>query len=208
MVEANDAIAVTDALGLDHYHVIGTSRGGILAVVMATMRAAQISRIVLNDIGPRIEVRGLARIKAYLGRIDRPANWDEAVRLLKDASAGAFPERSAREWRAVAEATFHEQASSLRPSFDRALLKPLGEMDLSRPLPEFWSQFAALRRHPVLAVRGALSDLLSAETLREMEERHPRLRTCVVPATGHAPSLSEPAAERAVLAFLSRAPND
>lgn len=202
VLEAEDAIAVTDALGLDHYAVIGTSRGGILAMVMAAMRAGQMTRVVLNDIGPRIEAEGLARIKSYLGRALSPKDWDDATRIVREAGAGTFPDRSDAEWREVAGATFVETKKGLAPDFDPALIKSLTDLDLSQPLPDLWPQFRGLRRIPVLALRGALSDLLSAETLRAMEQAFPKAKAVTVPAAGHAPSLNEPVARRAILAFL------
>ena len=204
IVEAEDAIAVTDALGLDHYAVIGTSRGGIRAMVMSAMRPGQMTRVVLNDIGPIIEAKGLARIKTYLGQTLAPADWDDATRIVRQAGAGTFPTRSAAEWREVAEATFRETKTGLAPDFDPKLLNTLTDMDLSRPVPSLWPPFSGLARKPVLAIRGALSDLLSADTLRAMERAHPRLKALTVPEVGHAPSLDEPTARSAIAGFLAR----
>ena len=203
IVEAEDAIAVTDALGLDHYGVIGTSRGGILAMVMSAMRPGQLARVVLNDIGPVIEAKGLARIKSYLGRTISPWDWAEATRIVREAGAGGFPDRSEAEWREVAEATFVEADGQLAPSFDADLLKSLENLDLSSSLPALWEPFAGLSRIPVLVVRGGLSDLLSAETVREMERRHPRLQAVTVPRAGHTPTLMEPVALKAIEDFLT-----
>lgn len=200
--EANDVVAITDALGLHHYAVIGTSRGGLLAMALTAIRPGQMTRVVLNDIGPVIEAAGLARIKAYLGKAITPRDWDDATRIVREAGSGTFPDRSEAEWREVAEATFVETGKGLEPDFDPKLLKTLESLDLSGPLPTLWPQFMGLRRVPVLAIRGALSELLSAETLKEMERRHPHCRTLTVPRVGHTPSLLEPGVNEAIRAFL------
>ncbi len=201
--EANDVLAVTDALGLHHYAVIGTSRGGLLAMALTAIRPGPMTRVVLNDIGPVIEAAGLARIKAYLGRAVAPSDWGDAVRIVREAGAGTFPNRSDADWREIALATFAETPRGLAPDFDPKLLKTLEDLDLSGPPPSLWPQFMGLRGIPVLAIRGALSDLLGPETLKAMERRHPRCRTLTVPGVGHTPSLVEPGVPDAIRAFLT-----
>ena len=163
IVEAEDAIAVADALGLDHYGVIGTSRGGILAMVMSATRPGQLARVVLNDIGPVIEAKGLARIKSYLGRAISPRDWADATRIVREAGAGGFPDRTEAEWREVAEATFVEADKAGWHRLSTPICSRRWRTSTFRaPCQTLWEPFAGLSRVPVLALRGELSDLLGA----------------------------------------------
>ena len=150
-----------------------------------------------------IEAKGLARIKTYLGRAISPRDWTDATRIVREAGTGGFPGRTEAEWREVAEATFIEADERLAPAFDTNLLKTLENLDLSSSLPALWEPFAGLSRVPVLVVRGGLSDLLGAQTVREMERRHPRLTAFTVPDAGHAPMLTEPGVPDRITAFLA-----
>jgi pimeloyl-ACP methyl ester carboxylesterase len=158
--------------------------------------------VVLNDIGPVLEREGLARIGAYVGRIPLPAAWSEAAALVREMNERQFPAVPAAQWAEVARAWFNEDKAGLpAPGYDPDLAKAVSVMD--GPLPELWPQFASLARVPVLAIRGANSDLLSEETLEEMRARHPRLATLTVPGQGHAPLLKDAATIGAVAEFLA-----
>ena len=128
----------------------------------------------------------------------RIASWDEATALTRAAPAASFPKLTDPEWRQLATHGFREENGVLRPDFDPNLLRPLEALDLETGLPALWAQFDGLRGVPALAIRGALSSLLSAEALERMRVRHPRLRTVTVPDVGHAPRLSEPEAVDAI----------
>ena len=88
-------------------------------------------------------------------------------------------------------------------AYDRRLARALGTIDLSRPVPDMWPQFIALGQVPVFVIRGANSDLLSADTLEAMVERHPNLRAMTVPDQGHAPVLKEPETVEALASFFA-----
>ena len=195
LTEARDCLDVATAAGIREAVVIGTSRGGLLALVIAALRPGLLRAVVLNDIGPEIAPQGLARIRAAMGRLPpRIASWDEATALTRAAPAASFPKLTDPEWRQLATHGFREENGALRPDFDPNLLKPLKALNLDTGLPALWAQFDGLRDLPTLAIRGALPDLLSAETLERMRARHPRLRTVTVPDVGHALRLSEPEA--------------
>ena len=207
--EARDCLDVATAAGIHEAVVIGTSRGGLLAMMIAALRPGLLRAVVLNDVGPEIAPQGLARIRAAMGRLPpRIASWDEATALTRAALAASFPKLTDAEWRQLAAHGFREENGGLRPDFDLNLLKPLETLNLETELPALWPQFDGLRRLPTLAIRGALSDILSAETLERMRARHPRLRAVTLPDVGHAPRLSEPGAVEAIEGLIREAEDE
>ncbi len=203
-MEAQDVLAATTALGLDRAVVVGTSRGGIIAMLLGSARPAMLAGVVLNDIGPVLEGTGLARIKRYLSVKRRVRNWDEAIAVTRENAGGHFPAFTEDDWRIFAETYFAESEGGLAPQFAPGLMRAVGAIDPTHKIPEMWPQFASLSRIPVLAIRGEHSDLLSPQTLRDMAERHPQLEQLTVPGQGHPPLLRDrPILER-ILAFAER----
>ena len=159
---------------------------------------------VLNDIGPVLEPEGLARIKGYVGvPVAPPRSIEEAIALLKRGPALTFTGLSDDEWRLFATTTFG--TDEFRPRYDPAIARTLDALDLSKPLPTLWDQFDALHGAAVLTVRGANSDLLSADTLAAMGARWPGCETHLVPGQGHAPLLADVTTIRRIDAFLAAA---
>ena len=208
-VEAQDTLAAAAALGIERAVVVGTSRGGILAMMIAATRPGLLAGVVLNDIGPVIEGTGLARIKAYLAATRRMADLDEAAAAARQAAGASFPGLSEGDWAAYARAFYFPNGSvqgrsGLVPAFDRNLLKAVQAIDLSQAIPDAWPLFDALGRIPVLAIRGEHSDILSQRTLAAMADRHPQFEQMTIPGQGHAPLLRDrPTLER-IAAFVRR----
>ena len=203
LIEVLDVLDFLTARGLHKVGVVGTSRGGIIAMLMAALRPAAIGPVVLNDIGPVIETRGLARIIGYVGRMPVPKNWPDAAMLLREMNEHAFPAFTDAQWEEIARDVFDERKGRPARAYDRRLARALGTIDLSRPVPDMWPQFFALGQVPALVLRGANSDVLSAETLAAMVERHPNLRAMIVPDQGHAPVLKEPETVEAIGTFFA-----
>lgn len=203
LVELNDALDFMTIEGLADAAVVGTSRGGLIAMLMAAVRPCALGAVVLNDIGPVLEREGLARIGAYVGRVPLPATWEDAAALVHEMNERHFPAVPPAHWAEVARAWFNEDKAGLPSAgYDPEISKAVSVMD--GPLPELWPQFEALARVPVLAIRGANSDLLSEGTLEEMRSRHPRLATHIVPGQGHAPLLKDVATIDTIAEFLAR----
>lgn len=202
LVELNDALDFLTMKSLHSVAVVGTSRGGLLAMLMAVLRPNAIAAAVLNDIGPVVEREGLARIVAYIGRIPVPADWDDAARIVYEMSKRHFPAVPAEDWAAQARAWFNDTNGLPVLGYDPNIAKAFSLMD--GPIPELWPQFGALALIPVLAIRGENSDILSTKTLEEMRSRHPRLDTFTVRGQGHAPLLRDSVTLSAIQAFLSR----
>lgn len=209
LVEAQDVLAAAAAFGIERAILVGTSRGGILAMLLGAIRPTLIAGVVLNDIGPVIEGRGLARIKGYLSLKKRAvATWDEAVALVRASSEAQYPSLANHEWRALAQAYYGEIGKGFTPLYDANLRKAVVDIDLTEKIPVLWPQFMSLARVPVLAIRGALSDILSPRTLAEMAARHPRLEELTVERQGHAPLLRDVATLERIRAFAERCDAD
>jgi pimeloyl-ACP methyl ester carboxylesterase len=202
-IELIDVLDFLTAQGLHRVGIVGTSRGGIIAMMMAAVRPTAMGPVVLNDIGPVIETRGLARIMGYVGRMPVPKSWPDAVMILREMNERAFPEFTDTQWDEIAREVFDDRKGRPALAYDRRLARALGTIDLSRSVPDLWPQFIALGQLPVFVIRGANSDVLSADTLEAMMERHPNLRSMIVPEQGHAPVLKEPEVIEAIAAFFA-----
>ena len=175
--------------GIDRAAFIGPSRGGLLTMALAAARPAVIKGVVLNDVGPVIDARGLLRIRGYVGKLPKPRSFSEGAEILKRLSDQQFPLLSDAEWELMARRSWTDRDGPLRPDYDTNLMKVLEELDLEAPLPVLWPYFDALQGVPMLAIRGANSDLLAEKTLEEMAARHPDCEIHVAPGQGHAPLL-------------------
>ena len=189
--ERRDFLTGMALLGIEAAHFVGTSRGGLHIMTMAAEHRATIRAVVLNDIGPVLEPEGLRRIKGYVGAIAAPKTLDEAIRVLKIGTGLHFDGLDPDAWRVFATTTFGTDESDLRLRYDPALARTLDAFDLDQQLPTLWDAFDALEGAPVLAIRGANSDLLSDETLQTMARRWDGCKTIVVPGQGHAPLLAD-----------------
>lgn len=205
MVEAGDILAGLTALGVEHGAFIGTSRGGLIIHALAAMRPAALKAVVLNDIGPAVEGAGLAQIRAYLERAPKPKDFAEAVAIQRMALGQSFSALEDADWERLVRTFYRDEAGVPVPDFDPGLLQTLNGVDLNKPLPTFWPQFMGLGGVPVLAIRGANSMLLSAETLAEMGRRHPDIETVTVAGQGHAPLLETAGLPDRIASFLARA---
>ena len=200
-VELADVLAVLTALAVNQAVFIGTSRGGILTMLLAVARPTALAGCVLNDVGPVIETVGLMRIKSYLGKLPQVASLHEAADVLRRLFAAQFPKLSDDDWVAFARRTFKDDGGRIVPDYDVRLGKTLAQIDPARPVPALWKEFNALARVPLLVIRGGNSDILSRSTVAAMQTRHPAMETVEVADQGHAPLLSDPALVGRIAAF-------
>jgi pimeloyl-ACP methyl ester carboxylesterase len=203
LTEMTDVLDGMAALGIPRAVVVGTSRGGIIAMLMAVARPSVLAGAVLNDIGANIEPRGLVRIKSYVGRIPQPNDWADAVGILRRLHGAAFPGLSGEDWDAFARATFRDENGEPVIDYDPAIAETLAGIEFDKPTPSLWNEFRALHAVPVLAIHGANSDLLTGETLAEMAADHPRFDTLTIPGQGHPPLLRQPQYLQRISAFIT-----
>jgi pimeloyl-ACP methyl ester carboxylesterase len=190
--EIADVIAVITALDCTPAIFVGTSRGGILSMMLAALRPTVIAGVVLNDIGPVIEPKGLMRIKGYIGRLPQPRSFEEGAEVLRRLFDAQFPKLGPEDWLTAARHTFkQDEDGRLVPTYDVRLAKTMEGIEFERPLPSLWKEFDALANVPLMVIRGENSDILTAATLEAMREHHAKMETVEVPDQGHAPLLAE-----------------
>ena len=203
-IEATDVLTVMAGLDITPAVIIGTSRGGLIALVLAMTRPEVIAGVVFNDIGPVVEMPGLLRIKGYVGKMGAPRDFDAAAELLRSLFADQFPKLTAADWLAAAHRGFREDNGRLVTTYDPALAQSLNAVEPDKPLPALWDGFDALADKPLMTIRGANSDILSPATLAAMQARHPGLDSLTIADQGHPPLLTEPQVIGRIAAFLAR----
>ncbi len=198
-----DLSGLVAGLGVQRLAVIGTSLGGLLAMLLPTVLPGVIAGVVLNDIGPEIDPIGVARIKAYAGRLPPVRNWDEAVAQLQLVFAAAWPGLSDDSWARLARRSYREDATGT-PILECD--RKVGEALRAAPAAagDLWPVWAQLGALPVLAIRGALSDILSESTFARMKGEKPDLVQLTVAMRGHVPLLDEPECPAAIDTFLAQ----
>ncbi|TGQ50476.1 alpha/beta hydrolase [Mesorhizobium sp. M1C.F.Ca.ET.193.01.1.1] len=204
-VEAGDVLAGLAELGIAEAAFIGTSRGGLIIHVLGALKPAVLKAIVLNDIGPVIEAKGLAHIRSYLDRSPKPKTFGEAVAAQRHVHGADFPVLTDTDWARMVGAICRETGAGFVPDFDPTLIDTLAGADLSKPLPDLWPQFDALAAVPMVTIRGGNSKLLSATTLDEMKSRHPGMEAITIEGQGHAPFLETGILPQQIASFLDRA---
>ena len=204
-IEIGDLLAVLDAEKITRAVFVGTSRGGILTMVMGAVRPQAIAGAVLNDIGPVLDMPGLLRIKTYVGKMPRPSSWAEAAMNLRKVMGGQFPAFDEAKWQDYARRTWRNGKDGFTPRSDPLISTALADIDPAVPPPDLWKQFNALAAAaPVLVLRGEHSDLLSRETVAAMRAKDQRVETIEIAGQGHAPFLVEAATIDPILAFAAR----
>lgn len=200
-VESNDIADVLTALGVTRAVFVGTSRGGLHIMLLGALRPAFLAGAVLNDIGPVIAPEGLRRIKGYIGKAPPLTDWADAVRAMKLIADGRFTGLSEEDWIAYARLTFEERGGGIVSRYDPGLMVGLAALDLDN-VPELWPQFDGLAHLPLMVVRGANSDLLGADTVAAMLDRHPGAELVEVAGQGHAPLLRDAPTIARIAAFV------
>ncbi|WP_299351672.1 alpha/beta hydrolase [uncultured Shimia sp.] len=189
--ESQDVLELMDHLGLESAAILGTSRGGLIALTLAAIARDRVAGVCFVDVGPVLELAGLAVVVDYLGRNPIWKTLDEAVEVIGSRMAG-FANVPQSRWREEVEKHFIEADGGLTINYDPKLRDAvLAGFDPTAEAPDLWPLFDALKGVPVAAIRGSNSDLMSAATLDEMQRRMPGMIAAVVPDRGHVPFLDE-----------------
>lgn len=203
-VELADVVTVLTSLDIRRAVFIGTSRGGLLTMMLSATQPAFIAGAVINDIGPVIESKGLQRIKGYVGQMPPPKDYADGAAMLRRLFGAQFPTLSDEDWHAWSKRSWAHTPDGLTARYDFSLGNTLNDLDPDQPIPTLWDQFDALASIPIMVIRGGLSDLLSTETVAMMRQRRPDLDVLVVPDQGHAPLLAEAPVVKQINAFCRR----
>ena len=198
----SDAIQLLAATNLHRVVVCGVSFGGFLAMAMGVAAPLTLAGVILDDVGPEVDAAVGRQILDDIS-VDRPQpDWDSAIAAIR----ARFPNLSRRDaaaWRRFAEGTYREaEDGRLHVDWDPAIARPL-QRNAGRPT-DYWPLYRSLRRVPVLAIRGALSEVLSPATFARMAAEKPDLVQLTLPEVGHAPMLDEPETEHAIDDLLAR----
>ena len=190
------------ALDIHRVAVVGTSVGGLLGTAMASAMPSKLAAVVLNDIGPEIERKGLGHIVSYVGKNPQPENWEDAILETRKM----FPTlklATDEDWYKLTLTTFRQaENGDLRVNWDIALAKPLRNNPITADV--LWQHYRALRGIPVLLLRGVHSDILGPRTVDRMVEKKPDLIYREITDAGHALTLAEPESREALDEFFSR----
>lgn len=203
-VYAQDMIELLDHLGIPRAVFVGTSMGGLMTMVAATLAPLRIGAAVINDVGPELAPEGIERIRSYVGKSGDHENWQSAADRAREVNGHAFPKEAGEEfWLTFAKRTHRVlETGMIRSDYDPAIASAVsrgGQAEI-----DLWPVWAAMLPIPTLLVRGAISDLLSPQTTAKMRTVKPDLEVAEVPDVGHAPFLTEPAAWEAIERFLDR----
>ena len=198
-----DTILVLDALGIGPAVLLGTSLGGSIAMLTASLHPMRVAGAILNDVGPKLEPAGFARIQSYAGKLPTNGTWAEAVTQLRSLAGPVAPLIADRTWKRLVREQYREFGpGDIRPDHDPRIVGGMGSVD-PQHIATTWPLFAALAAIPTLVLRGERSDLLAADTVDEMRRRKPDLVAVTVADRGHCPLLDEPESLAALDAFLA-----
>lgn len=202
-----DVLALFAHAKIERAYVIGTSLGGLIGMILGAMQPQRVAGLVLNDVGPEVDRDGVARIAQYVGRSPPVKSWEEAARQAQATYGAAMPDYTLEDWLRYARRSYKESESGapvldMDPKIGDAVRAGAG----TGPAPDLWPMWAMLRTMPMLVIRGANSDILSAPTLERMQREASRTQSIIVPNRGHAPTLDEPVCVAAIEKFLTSTP--
>ena len=201
--EGKDAVELLDHLGIGRAAVLGTSRGGLIGMFLAATARDRLAGLCLNDVGPRLDMGGLARIKDYVGRNPAAKTVEAFARVLPLGNPGMD---NVPESRWLEEAQRHalpDGKGGLKINYDPALRDSFLAA-FEGPPPDLWPLFQACAGLPLALIRGANSDLLTAAQAAEMRAARPDMIFAEVPDRAHIPFLDEPQSVAALHAWLGK----
>ncbi len=200
--EARDVLALLDHLEIARTAIIGTSRGGLIAMTLAALAKERLIGTLLNDVGPVVEADGLTHIQGYLGKRPEFATQAEFA-AAKPALMPGFANVPATRWAAEVAHQTIQGCDGLHLTYDPALRTAFLAAS-AHPAPDLWPFFDGLDGLPLALIRGANSNILSPDTAAEMRRRRPDMGFAEIPDRGHAPFLDEPAALAAINTWISQ----
>ena len=197
-----DVLQLLDELGIGRAIFVGTSLGGIVTMLIAASAPHRVAGAILNDVGPELSDAGLERIRSYVGKEPRFADWDQAAEAIA-ANNGYVPASfSHNDWVEAAHRLCRQDGDGVVVDYDQAIAMPFAAATSSAGT-DLWPLFHEVAKRPLLVLRGEVSDLMTAEAFVRMRAAAPQASFAVVPGVGHAPMLDEPEAVAAIDNFLA-----
>ncbi|MEO0939194.1 MAG: alpha/beta hydrolase [Pseudomonadota bacterium] len=197
-VEGRDVLELLDHLGVPAAAILGTSRGGLLAMGLAATVPDRLLGVCLNDVGPEIDPAGIAAIMAYLGK-NPPMQTHEQMAAAMQMGLPGFVNVPETRWLQEARTQYRIGPDGLEITYDPGLRAPI---EAGGDVPDLWPLFDALAGKPLALIRGAGSNLLRVETATKMQARRPDMIFAEVPDRGHVPFLDEPEALAAIREWM------
>lgn len=200
--EADDIDRGIEALGLQKFAVIGTSRGGLHAVFMAQRYPESLLSVIINDIGPIIEPAALDDIIASVGTVMKQPNMQAAAERQASIHGATFTAMSEADWITFANQLYAPDSDGVILRYDKHLGDTIRGENKAAPEDNLWNAFSALQPLPHLLLHGQNSPLLSASTVKEMQQAHQKMEVLTVPNEGHAPLLWDQLSQNSILNFI------
>jgi pimeloyl-ACP methyl ester carboxylesterase len=200
-----DLLALLEDAEIERFVAVGTSLGGLMTMLLALQAPERIAAAVINDVGPRLEPAGLERIKSYVGQGRSFPTWVHAARALEEVQGVSHPNQDLPFWIEAAKRVMTlSSVGRIVFDYDMKIAEPFARLDPAAEQVNMWPALEALAGRPVVIVRGAVSDLLSEETLAGMLARLPEAEAVTVQGVGHAPNLAGPDVFGAIDRLLAR----
>ena len=188
-----DIAALVKKLGVTQVDWFGTSMGGLIGMVYAAMPNSPIRRMLINDVGPKIELEAIKRLGSYVGQPFAFASRTDALNRLNEICA-SFGEHTPQEWEIYNGPMLVQKDGKWIMHYDPDISVPFASVNpIMAKAGEMamWHAFKQIHV-PMLIVRGGASDLLSAATVAEMCKVNPYAHSIEIPNVGHAPAFVKP----------------
>ena len=198
-----DMVTLLARLDAPQVQWLGTSMGGLIGMMLASMRHTPISRLVLNDVGPSIQFAALQRIATYLGRAPTFSSLHEGAEYLRGISKGFGP-HTPQQWLELSRPMLRAHANAWALHYDAKIAQGLAGLTPKMVVDGeayAWAAFDAIQA-PTLVLRGVDSDVLTRQTAQAMTQRGPRAQLHEFVGVGHAPTLVTDEQIEVVRSFL------
>jgi pimeloyl-ACP methyl ester carboxylesterase len=202
----SDMVTLLGRLEVDQVDWVGTSMGGLMAMELAAMPGNPIRKLVLNDIGPALDMTSLTNIGNYIGQELRFPTFEDAATYIREISV-AFGPHTEEQWHKLATNVLRQlDDGQWTRHYDLSLAEPFKQayfFNVEENEALLWQAYDAITA-PTLLLRGSLSGLLTAQTAQEMTRRGPKPDLVEFAGVGHAPTLMNPEQIGVVKDFLLR----
>lgn len=206
-VYVRDVLTFLEHAGLDQVIAVGTSMGGLISMILGSTVPDIFKAIILNDIGPEVDPKGLERISGYVGKGIILQGWQQAIDSMKAMFNNIFPDYTPEDWELFTRNTFREQEDgTIITNYDQAIGTAMRETAENAVPVDLWPIFKGLSHIPVMTLRGENSDILSKQTLEKMADEHPDFTHVTITDRAHTPDLNEDISLREIGNFINQLP--